>query len=358
MKFRNIGLGVLLILVTLSSPAGSAQFTSVTGMTYSISSGGGHASISSHHVVQVVSYSPLTDIGEHPALLAKMFRNGGVVREELVVDPETFANSTGLLFTSLHEQGACYLVEGLYSARTDAGTYVFPFFFAGGGTSVSGLVFINCPILVPPLPPCESAITMTLTSLLPLDSSRVNNSPLQLNYPLSRVQKGVGEEYIVDEWAILDRGAVLRSSSQGFGSIALGSLTDVSGGTFLVIEEPVHVANSRRIPKPSLQLLTSQLPPFRQGISATVTARVEFSRDNLVDHVEILHTSEPVDENWLRTLFERRLALQFASDRRHRAIAYFVADLEGDLQIQQSIVVLPQCCSGGGGELRDGLPNP
>ncbi len=171
-------------------------------------------------------------------------------------------------------------------------------------------------------------------------------APPPVTFPLARSETSGDESFLVDEWAIARDGGVTASSNPAFAQAAAeqGGVPPV--GPHLLIQEPVHANNSREIPKPEVRISSTGLSPADQGTGQIVAARLEISKTEAVDQVQILYTSTPLDEARLENLLSHRIGLVFASEKRHRTVLFIVFRLTDRFELLGTYTVLPQCCCG------------
>jgi hypothetical protein len=188
----------------------------------------------------------------------------------------------------------------------------------------------------------------TVTSAISLESETALGRKLgtaPITFPLSRAAKRGEQSFVLDEWAIVERGLVKASSNPAFG-LAVTQQGELSGGPRLMIQEPVHDMNSRHVEKPQVRILSKRLARSEKGRGEIVAARLELSSATDVDRVEIVYTSEPMDKGRLEKMVSRRVNLAFASEKEHRTAAYVVFRLTDRFELLGSYTAFPKCCCG------------
>lgn len=198
-------------------------------------------------------------------------------------------------------------------------------------------------------PGCGSVVTQTLTTSLSLGENTAGGldlAPRPVTFPLSRSETRGRESFLVEEWAVIHGGVVAKTSNPTFAQALAeqGAMPPV--GSHLVIQEPMHAHNSREIAIPELRILSTGLRPNERRTGQVVAARVEISPTEHVDRVEILFTSEPMDEAPLSDLLSHRVGVAFASEKHHRTVVFVIFRLTDRLEVLGTDTVLPQCCCG------------
>lgn len=194
------------------------------------------------------------------------------------------------------------------------------------------------------------AVTQTATAALSLEVATAVGRELTsvpVNFSLARVEYRGQESFIREEWAIVKDGRVRVSSDPAFAQAMTDQEAAPPRGSFLVIQEPVHVMNSRHVPKPVVRILSTGLAPSERGEGEIVAARLELSPASSGDRVEIVYTSVPMDETRLKQFVSRRIGLVFASNKEHRTAVYVVFRLTDRFELLGTFTALPQCCCGG-----------
>jgi len=196
---------------------------------------------------------------------------------------------------------------------------------------------------------CKAA-NHTATARLSLDDStsfgeKLASSPI--DFALSRSEKRGKESFVLDEWAVVQDGQVRVSSSPAFASAAIDQHAVPALGSFLMIQEPIHEMNSRYVPKPEVRISEKALASSERGTREIVAARLEIAPAGVVDRVEIVYTSEPLDAGRLEKLISQRVSLTFTTGKGHRTAVYVVFRLTDHLEILHTYTVLPKCCCGG-----------
>lgn len=319
-------------------------------ITYTLSDAGGSASVTTFHFANLAQATNgelgLYTMGMRPT----MFFGGSALYDDFIWADKTLINHSGMMSSSWFHQGACLLIEGTYSGRTIGGAGPRPIWFASG-VGTSGNVILNCPPLFDDPDLCEEAITDTQTSIVSLSAVADGRGdelvPESLRYPLSRVESRGDETFIMDEWSVVSKGEVVLASSPEFAVAVAEQAVAWPQDAALVVQEPVHAANDRWIPKPMVRIQGGiGLPPENRGDGQLVLARLEFSPENVVDRWEVLYTSGSADVNEIGELLKGKLGLVFSSEKTHRTAAYVVFRLTDRLEVLDTLTALPQCCCG------------
>lgn len=198
--------------------------------------------------------------------------------------------------------------------------------------------------------PCGAAVAQTSTAMIPLSADSVSGGRLAgnaIDFHLARAEKRGDETVVLDEWVTVQDGRVLESSNPAFAGALIAQDAAPAPGTFLVVQEPIHVMNRRHVWKPEVRILSTGLAPSERGSGQIIAARLELSAEEVVDRVQILYTSEPLDESELERLVSHRLGLVFSSEKRHRTAVYVVFRLSDRFEVLSTHAALPQCCCGG-----------
>lgn len=148
---------------------------------------------------------------------------------------------------------------------------------------------------------------------------------------------------------------VTRVSPEGAGRWELlgkGSLESYyrpGRSILLAVDEPLHPHNHRWIEKPIPRLRNGEIPA--PGDDALAVVRAEYDESRSLDSLEVLYSERPLNRNELSFLGSH-LALEYSSDRTHRAVLFALVHLGETPSLQGSKVVLPECCcpSSGPGE--------
>lgn len=282
---------------------------------------------------------------------ATMFRNSTAIHDVRVWDSGVLLDRPGTLTWTLREAAPCLLIEGTYQGRTIASAGPRPLVItAANDIDTTGPLGLNCP---PPDidddPGCTAEATDTETtavSLEPTTLGGVDATTASVQYPLARSERRGDEVFVMDEWAVASGGDVVASSASEFAEAVATQNAMTRSGEFLLVQEPVHVRNSRHVAKPRVRMARTGLPPSLRGDGQLVVARLEFPPEGPADRVELLYSSASVDAALLEDLLRTRTGLVFASEKRHRAGAYVVLRLGRQLKVLQTLTVLPQCCCG------------
>jgi hypothetical protein len=200
-----------------------------------------------------------------------------------------------------------------------------------------------------PGPGCGAVVTQTATIALSLGEATAGGLDLtraSVTFPLARSETRGDDTVLVDEWAVTESGEVTASSNPAFAQAVTEQGAAPPVGRYLVVQEPIHADNSRKIPKPDVRISSTGLSPDDRGTGQTVAARLELSNTGIVDRAQILYTSEPMDEARLEELVRHRIGLAFASEKRHRTVVFVVFRLTDRFELLGTYTVLPQCCCG------------
>ncbi len=257
--------------------------------------------------------------------------------------------------------------NGLWRGFTKLGA-PFPFasdWFAAGSSAPA---YPSCLPPPPPPPRCGGVVTATQTFLL--DATGV---PHQLDHGishgLSHWEARSDGFYTMDQWAMitLSRGTprITLASGHAFrgylearppGGIAHRVLDKLANPALpnteqLLIQAPIHPHNSRYIPMPTLEPVQVTLAAASPSVSPGEGAywfRAEVSRGGRADRVLILRAPHGKLTDEVREALRANLQLQYADKRRHRAIVFGVARIDGagELSVSGGLVVLPYCCCG------------
>jgi len=344
---RNSLALTLVLLLGFSLHAAALTTQSTASNSFYVAPTGGAASVTSFHSVTVTQLSS-SDLLLTLGMKMRMFYNGSILYNQTVIDSQRLANSQGFLMGSLLQQGACLLIEGSYSSRTDGGAGVPPVLFINS-IGVSGIVVLNCPPIIQDPGECGSSVTQTSTTFLQLGGVDAGGRDLtapSVEYPLSRSESRGSESFVMEEFAVVADGEVISASEADFSRAVLDQNAVRGGIPVLVVQEPNHVRNSRYIPKPSVRLLGDRVPTSQRSDGGIVAARIEFSAQAEVDEVEVIYSSQKLDREAVARLLSRRVGLAFVGDKGHRTEAYVVFRVTNRLELLGAITVLPQCCCG------------
>ncbi len=220
----------------------------------------------------------------------------------------------------------------------------------------SGILYPYCPPPDPP-PPCKEGYEGTQTFVLQAGQPPTL-SRRQPDLRLERWETRDEGAYLMDEWAIVavqDGRASPRLASSGRirtvidGEALRSTLAEVTDGLALVVGAPDHAPNSRAIPLPRLLPFDARIEPLLRGEpDAEFWFRAEVSEAGIVDQVLILD-GPGAGRRGLRAAVRNGLRLEYQDERRHRAVVFAsaVTDAEGFVNLEETLVLLPQCCCDG-----------
>jgi hypothetical protein len=191
-----------------------------------------------------------------------------------------------------------------------------------------------------------AAADHTATTALSLEETALGQKAASapVHFALERAEKRGDESFVMDEWAVVQDGRIKASSNPAFARAVTGQQTMPAQGSFLMIQEPVHPMNSRHVPKPEVSVSSTVLSPSQRGRGEVVAARIEISPAGIVDRVEVVYTSKPLDKGRLEKLVSQRVGVVFASEKGHRTAVYVAFRLTDRLEILSTAAVFPKCC--------------
>lgn len=300
--------------------------------------------IDTHHFGQVTNF----DCGPNSwrfYLQAEVQRNNGVYWARELLAPRRVRAGQFLLVDR-----SFYSCSGAWVAVSHTGYYQYGVRI-WDDTSVTGPFFAYCP--PPPPPICQKPYQDTTTWILPASGPAVQ-AVEQLGVALTRWQERSGETFFAEEWALVAGTARLTGtpmvSTRAFRDRVLESslpseYAHENGGRWLVVQAPRHAMNARHIPLPDLVPLAAEVSAPH---GAEFWFRAEIGADRAVDRVMILDASDRSATSAVRAALRDGLTLDYADDRRHPAVVFGVARVDGEglLVVEEGKVILPQCCCG------------
>jgi hypothetical protein len=238
-------------------------------------------------------------------------------------------------------------------------------------------------------PPCGFQPWAQETILPVAGGPQLVNALPSHTYALRRTEERDGFVYLMEEWALLavDRAAdegvrdveVLAASSSAYGAYRRDSLvtgieesaSPSSRETYdamakgplvhyfrpgrsilLALDAPVHRHDDRWVPTPAPRFPSTALEA--PGDPGKAVVRADFAEDRSRIGLEVLYADRPLSREE-RAILEDGLRLEYASEKPHRAVLFAVLALGERIELERSVVSLPQCCCTGGATC---IPHP
>ncbi len=177
-------------------------------------------------------------------------------------------------------------------------------------------------------------------------------------FSLGRVDTQGQITYLMDEWTLassdgltgnfgestdtssLDLAAWLAAQNSASLSLATAT-TQAQDWTALVVMAPPHPNVQRSIPLPEAGLHRTWLSGANEP--GLLAVRLDYSEDRTPLAFEVLHQEGAVGQREVNFV-RNNLFLRYKSSKKHRTILYAVIRFDGEVEIESSVTLLPQCC--------------
>ena len=164
--------------------------------------------------------------------------------------------------------------------------------------------------------------------------------------------------YLMDEWALVSSDTLTGNLGNGSSSSSMDlaawfvaqnstnqSLAAVTpqaeDWAALIVMAPPHPNVQRSIPLPEAGLHRTWLSGSTG--SGLLAVRIDYGEDRIPLAFEVLHQEGAVSQREI-TFARNNLFLRYKSSKQHRTILYAVLRFDGEVEIESSVTLLPQCC--------------
>ncbi|MBN8431567.1 hypothetical protein JF535_11955 [Microbulbifer salipaludis] len=222
------------------------------------------------------------------------------------------------------------------------------------------LSFSNCHDCLNPEPPvCGGSLASTTTLLLGDGTNGIQIS--ELNFDLYRSKINPGKPTFVEEWGILEKTGMGKLALKGASTEQFSDKLDSIYGSLefemtgaerevLIIEAADGAHDPSMMGRLPTIRFEEKFPPGLLKKSESIWFRSEIDENGAVESVQILNEKFS-DSRKLKEAISNGVGSSISSAMPHRMVVFGRAEAadRGYIKSDESLVLVPQCCGGGGG---------